>query len=307
MTNTRDAEHFEGIAGGLVGFGEKRKDAASERSKADEVHLIVVEDAHERLGRATAEKIEINLRDELGDDVGSAIAAKDVALEFAEADGADAQAPEVARGVEEVEVGAGGGRGERASHAIAGLDQRPVERFAVKGDQDGALSHAFLKGEEDGVLVGVIAHEELLDLQAAGIPPSEADEKRIRAGAAREAGGFGVEEEPGGGVGGVFGGVGGEEAQGGVGGVAGGGFEEEFLDDEVFAAGVALGEGAELLAEEFDGGIGFVYVGAAGAGVEVCFRRGGVVAAARGFEGGDAAEPVEIHGRHAVVIFVSCI
>ena len=43
---------------------------------------------------------------------------------------------------------------------------------------------------------GEVAHEELLDLEAAGVPPSDADEEGVGAGAAREAGGFRVEEEP---------------------------------------------------------------------------------------------------------------
>ena len=43
---------------------------------------------------------------------------------------------------------------------------------------------------------GEVAQEHLLDLEAAGIPPGEADQKCISAGAAGQAGGFCVEEEP---------------------------------------------------------------------------------------------------------------
>ena len=41
-----------------------------------------------------------------------------------------------------------------------------------------------------------IAHEELLDLQASRVPPRDANHERIRAGAAREAGRFRVQEKP---------------------------------------------------------------------------------------------------------------
>ena len=41
-----------------------------------------------------------------------------------------------------------------------------------------------------------VAHEKLLDLQAAGIPPGQADQECIGSCAAGKPGGFGVEEQP---------------------------------------------------------------------------------------------------------------
>ena len=46
------------------------------------------------------------------------------------------------------------------------------------------------------VFLGEVAHKELLDLQSTRIPPREANQKRVRAGAAREAGSFRIEEKP---------------------------------------------------------------------------------------------------------------
>ena len=46
------------------------------------------------------------------------------------------------------------------------------------------------------MLFGVIAHEKLLDLEASGVPPREADQERVRARAAGQARGFGVEKKP---------------------------------------------------------------------------------------------------------------
>ena len=40
-------------------------------------------------------------------------------------------------------MGVRGGGFDRARHAVTSFEQRPVERFAVEGDEDGALGHAF--------------------------------------------------------------------------------------------------------------------------------------------------------------------
>ena len=46
------------------------------------------------------------------------------------------------------------------------------------------------------MFLAVIAHEELLDFETARVPPGDANEKRVGAGASGEPGRFGVEEEP---------------------------------------------------------------------------------------------------------------
>ncbi len=86
--------------------------------------------------------------------------------------------------------------GDRSRHGEAIFQQRPVEGFAIEGDQHRALGQMCCDFVQYGVLFAKIAHEELLDLQSAGVPPGQSDQKRIGARAAREAGGFGVEEKP---------------------------------------------------------------------------------------------------------------
>jgi len=46
------------------------------------------------------------------------------------------------------------------------------------------------------MLFGKVAHKELLDLQAAGVPPRQTNQKCVRAGATGEPGGFRIEEKP---------------------------------------------------------------------------------------------------------------
>src|ERR1700688_560748 len=46
------------------------------------------------------------------------------------------------------------------------------------------------------MLLGKIAHEQLFNLQTAGIPPSEANQEGVSSGATREAGGLSVQKKP---------------------------------------------------------------------------------------------------------------
>src|SRR5437899_1961413 len=87
-------------------------------------------------------------------------------------------------------------RGDRSRHGEAVFEQRPVEGLAVKGEKHRALGYAGGHFIKQGILLREIPHEKLFNLQSAGIPPRQANEKSTRAGAAGEPGRFGVEEEP---------------------------------------------------------------------------------------------------------------
>jgi len=69
--------------------------------------------------------------------------------------------------MQEVEVRSKTRRGNCASHQESGFEQRPVEALAVESEQHGALGEPRGEFVQDGMLVRVIAHEELLDLQPA--------------------------------------------------------------------------------------------------------------------------------------------
>src|SRR3982074_257961 len=85
---------------------------------------------------------------------------------------------------------------DRSRHREAIFQQRPIERFPIKGDKNRAVGEAHGKLVEDRVLFMEVAHEELLDLQAAGIPPRKTDQECVGSSAARKTRSFGVEEQP---------------------------------------------------------------------------------------------------------------
>ncbi len=83
---------------------------------------------------------------------------------------------------------------EDTSHAEACVEQGPIEGFAIEGEEDGTGGDAAREEMEHGVFFAEIAHEILLDLEAACLPPGDADEEGIGAGTAGQAGGFCVKE-----------------------------------------------------------------------------------------------------------------
>src|SRR5580698_8848885 len=87
-------------------------------------------------------------------------------------------------------------RGNRARHGEAAIQKRPVESLPVEGDENGALRDARGKFVKERILFRKVPHEKLFNLKRAGVPPGEADEKRVSSCAASQTGGLGVEEEP---------------------------------------------------------------------------------------------------------------
>ena len=163
----------------------------------------MTENSDERFGRPTAEIIEIHLRNQRRIDVvvagpieGAAIAAQDMTFEILEAHGTKPQPPELARRMQQIQMQPGRECRDGSRHAIARLEQRPVKTFSVKCHKHGPFLHALGEFEQQRMFFIEIAHEELLDLQASRVPPRDANHERIRAGAAREAGRFRVQEEP---------------------------------------------------------------------------------------------------------------
>src|SRR5580692_9641997 len=94
------------------------------------------------------------------------------------------------RRMQQIEMQLGRACGDGARHAIARLEQRPVKTFPVEGYENRPLLHTLGKLEQKRVFLIQIAHEELLDLQSARVPPGDAHHERVRARASREAGSF---------------------------------------------------------------------------------------------------------------------
>src|SRR6266849_2876777 len=86
--------------------------------------------------------------------------------------------------------------GDGARHREAALQERPIERFSIEGDEDGAFGETPRKFMKKGMFFSEITHKELLDLQAASIPPRQAHEKRVGSRATCKPGRFSVQKEP---------------------------------------------------------------------------------------------------------------
>src|SRR5260370_12784615 len=176
-------------------------DFAVERGESRQVDLVMLQDARERIRRAASKIVEIELRDQRGDDLVFAVPAEarriqDVALEFHQAHRAQAKLPKRARGMKQIEMRRELRNFDGARHGEAALEQWPVTGLAVKGDQDGTLRDASCQFVQQRIFLAKIAKEQLLDLKAAGIPPGQPYEERVGARAAGEASGFRVEEQP---------------------------------------------------------------------------------------------------------------
>src|SRR5215469_14005876 len=98
--------------------------------------------------------------------------------------------------MEQVEVRSEGRHADSSRHGETIFEQRPVKAFSIEGDEDRALGKAHGEFREQGMLFGEVAEKHLFHLQAAGVPPGKADEEGVSPGAAGEACGFGVEEQP---------------------------------------------------------------------------------------------------------------
>ncbi len=199
----RQTEKIErvGLCEAIFARSEQGIDFAEKSRESTQVHLIVSDDSSERLAASAAQIIEVELRDESGGDVVFAAPAEaggveHVALEFDEAHGTEAQSPQGAGGMEQVEM-----RGELrdaygAGHGEAIFKERPIEGFPVEGDKHRTLGDAGREFVKKGIFFVQVAEEKLFNLKAAGVPPAEPNEESVSAGAAGESGSFGVEEKP---------------------------------------------------------------------------------------------------------------
>ncbi len=97
--------------GDSISAVEQRENFSRQRGEAAQVHLVVAENSRERLGRSSAEIIEIHLRNQRGIDVivarpfeRAAVAAQNMPLEILEAHGTEPQPPELARGMQQIQM-----------------------------------------------------------------------------------------------------------------------------------------------------------------------------------------------------------
>ena len=185
---------------GLAGQGKHLQNPAGQRGQPSQVHAIVAKDALQPVG-SPADVIKIDSGNERGIDIfaprpAQRLGAQHALFEMAKLYAADLQLPDFARGMKEIEMRFEDGNLNRPGHLKSAYQQRPIEAFAVEGDQHGTLPKASRKLEQDGIFLGGIAHKKLFDLNAAGIPPGQADQEGQIPRASDESGGFGIQEEP---------------------------------------------------------------------------------------------------------------
>src|ERR1700719_2113976 len=98
--------------------------------------------------------------------------------------------------MKEIEMCSWAGRRNLPAHAIAGFEQRPVERFAIECNQNPALGEPLRQRGQQRALLAEVTHEELFDFESATLPPREADEKCVGAAPARQSRSLRVEKYP---------------------------------------------------------------------------------------------------------------
>jgi len=123
---------------------KQRVDFEEKSCQAAQIHLIVLHDSRERARASSSQIIEVILRDQSRLHIVLAAPAEplrieDVALELHEPDAAQAQLPQCARRMQQIQMRRQLWRGDRARHRETVLEQRPVERFSVKCEKDRPL------------------------------------------------------------------------------------------------------------------------------------------------------------------------
>ncbi len=140
----------------------------------------MLEDRDQGVRMPVAHEVEINPRDQFRHQICAPVPSEHVTFELRQSHRAKPQAPEVARWVEEIEMGPQYRRSNTARHPVPCFEQGPVERFAIERDQHRTFRQALGQRRKHRTFFAVLTHEQLLDLEAAAFPPSQADQKRIR-------------------------------------------------------------------------------------------------------------------------------
>ena len=154
------------------------------------------EDLDDRPFGAAPEEIEVSPGNRIGRDIGPAVKFEDMFFQFRQGDRFQTEAPQLPGGMEQIKMDCRSLDCGGACHTVPGFEQRPVKTLAVEGDHHRSLGEPLRQIQQHGCLFAVIAHEELLHNEAVTLPPGHADQERIGAGAAGQAGRLGVEKEP---------------------------------------------------------------------------------------------------------------
>ena len=188
-----NAEAGQSVA---IRLAESGGDDGGEAGEREDVDGVVVEHRHQPLRLARTQIFKVDVRDHFARQVAFTLKAEDLLFEFDEAAAFEAQFPETARAVEEIEVRETAEGRFAAAHAIAHVEQRLIVAAAVVSDQDVEAAEVVFEGGEKAEFLGILAHEELAQAKTFGRNAADADQKCVSTGAFYQAGGFGVEKGP---------------------------------------------------------------------------------------------------------------
>ncbi len=99
-------------------------------------------------------------------------------FEMAKLGTADLEFPDFTGRMQKIQMGMKARRRNPARHFEAAHQQGPIEAFSVKGYEHRPFAYPSRQFEQHRIFFTGIAHEELFDLNPAGIPPCQADKKR---------------------------------------------------------------------------------------------------------------------------------
>src|SRR5579864_38859 len=125
--NTRRAIKLKRIRVLVLRRCQQRKYFARYRGQSSQVHLIMTKNRQKRFSRTRAQKIKINLRNQIREHIAFAFPAENMALQLSEARVSNAQAPKLAGRMEQVEMHERRRRLDCARHAETRFEQWPVE------------------------------------------------------------------------------------------------------------------------------------------------------------------------------------
>jgi hypothetical protein len=159
-------------------------------------HVLIVVAYHldERVGRTTAQEVEVPPRDLPALHVADAMQPEQLGLGCAKPSVGHPVTKQPAHEGKEIEVtGVFGSR--PASHAKPCHEQRPIEATTVVRHQPRVRRNPFRDQLQEGGLLAMIGEQQLDLAEQIALPPPEADEERHRPRRGREAGRLGVEAD----------------------------------------------------------------------------------------------------------------
>ena len=191
----RRAQHLGGlgvraapVVAGVAGTGQQRR-------HGNHVLPVVGHHRHQLAGVAGAEIAKVDLGNLMARYIERSLNAEDLALEGAKITARELVAPQTACGVQEVQRAQGVKGRAGAIHDEARAQQRQVEALAVEAHRPIEPRDQAREVRHHGRLVGVIAHEVLLDPQRAVLQPAAPDQERVGARPAGQAGRLRVDEQ----------------------------------------------------------------------------------------------------------------